>query len=275
MAANSSNTATIQVNVATAGTYAISTTDVDGITFSASGNFSATGSQTITLSANGTPTAAGTFQIPITAGSSNCSFQLIVVTGTPAVYALNGAPDTCTGATADGTYAIGTALTSSNTATIQVNVTTPGTYSITTTATNGITFTGSGIFSSTGIQSVVLIGHGTPTVAGDNTIPITVGASSCTFVVTVAAGSTNQDLFPLTANSWWSYDDDVACSTSAGDSLKRVNIATGTYQGNNMMYNIFQDQDNTSPIDSFYYRRASDDYYELNIGDFYTIVYWV
>ncbi len=267
VAANSTNTATIQVDVTTAGTYSISTTAVDGITYTASGTFSSTGAQSIDLLASGTPTASGSFNVPISVGSSNCSFQLTVVAGTPGVYTLSGSPGNCTGATVQGTYTVGTPLTTSNTATVQVDVATVGTYSITTTAVNGITFTGSGIFSSTGVQSVVLIGNGTPTMAGDNTIPITVGSSSCSFIVTVSTGPTNPDLFPLTLNSWWSYDDMNGLFVN-GDSLTRLNIGMASYSGNS--YSIFQGQDNTTPFDSFYYRKSGNDYFELNFADFYS-----
>jgi hypothetical protein len=263
VAANSSNTATIQVNVTAVGTYAISTAEVDGITFSASGNFTATGSQTITLSANGTPAAAGTFEVPIDAGSSHCSFQLIVVTGTPAEYELSGAPDSCTGATVDGLYAVGTELTPSNTATIQVNVTTPGVYSISTTATNGITFSGSGVFSSTGVQSVVLIGHGTPTVAGSFDIPITVGSSSCSFSIEVGSA----DYFPRTANSNWTYEFD----NNSSDTLYQEAI-TPTLSALGNTYNIFMGAGGSVTDTLGYFRKSSNDYYQyLNVGDFFSL----
>jgi hypothetical protein len=270
IAANSSNTATIDVNVTSVGTYAISTTAVDGITFSASGTFAAAGAQSVTLSASGTPTAAGSFTIPISAGSSGCSFQLTVVAGTPATYTLSGAPDSCTGATVQGTYLVGTPLTTSNTATIQVNVTTGGTYSISTTAVNGITFAGSGNFSTTGAQSVVLTASGTPTVAGDNVISITAGSTSCNFKVNVTTGPANADLFPLSANSWWSYDDLSGIFVTSGDSLKRVNIDSGMILGNT--YKIFQNQDNTTPIDSSFFRKNGNNYLEITSADFYSSV---
>jgi hypothetical protein len=76
---SSQNTATIQVNVTTAGTYSLSTSAVNGVTFSVSGTFASTGTQTVTLTASGTPTNAGTFNVPVTAGSSTCSFSFIVV----------------------------------------------------------------------------------------------------------------------------------------------------------------------------------------------------
>jgi len=70
-----SNTVTIKVNVTKPGAYSVSSTPVNGITFSSSGNFASTGTQTITLSGGGTPVAAGSFTIPVSFGSSGCSFN--------------------------------------------------------------------------------------------------------------------------------------------------------------------------------------------------------
>ena len=78
---SSSNTATVNVDVTTAGTYSIVTTAVNGVTFIASGTFSATGAQAIVLNASGTPEAEGSFTIPVTVGSTTCSFPLTVVGG--------------------------------------------------------------------------------------------------------------------------------------------------------------------------------------------------
>ncbi|HMG67499.1 MAG TPA: hypothetical protein VK588_07430 [Chitinophagaceae bacterium] len=263
VAANSTNTATIQVNVATAGTYSISTTAVNGVTFSASGTFSATGSQSVTLSANGSPTAAGSFSIPLTAGSSNCSFQITVVGSSPAVYTMNGDPGNCTGATIQGQYVVGTALTTSNTATIQVNVTTAGTYSITTSAVDGITFTGSGSFSSTGLQAVVLIANGTPTATGTFGIPVTVGSSTCSFSVTVSP----VDYYPRTTNSNWSYN----FNNDPTDTLYR-NVVAPTLSAIGNTYNIFTETANASAgfDSSGYFRRNGGSYYQyMDFGAFF------
>lgn len=266
---NATNKATINVNVTTVGTYSIVTTAVDGVTFSASGTFSATGAQSVVLAASGIPSTAGSFTVPVTAGASNCNFPLTVVSGSStAVCTLNGAPNACTGATVQGTYEVGTALTVANTATVQVNVTTIGTYSITTNTLSGVSFSGSGTFSATGVQAVILTASGgPPATAGTYTMTVTVGTSTCTFPLTVVAAS---DHFPLTANSWWSYDDpEPIFVSSSSDSLKRVNIGSMSFGGN--PYRIFQEQDNTTPFDSFYYRKdASNNYFEWNYADFYT-----
>lgn len=267
IATNSANTATIQVDVTAAGTYSISTAAVNGIIFSASGTFPATGTQSIDLVASGSPTAPGSFTVPISVGPSSCTFQFTVVGASPAVYTLNGAPANCTGAILQGTYVISTPLTISNTATIQVNVTTPGTYSITTTAVDGITFTGTGSFSTTGLQTVVLIGNGTPTAEGSFTIPITVGSSTCSFSVTVAP----IDYFPRTANSNWSYN--LFDNTGAQVDTLLVKAISPTLTALTNTYNIFMEtSDASTGFDSSgYYRRAAGNYFQyFDVGSFFT-----
>jgi len=66
-------TQTITVNVTQIGTYSIGTGAVNGVTFTASGNFTATGSQEVVLTATGTPVITGmnTYNLNIAPG---CSF---------------------------------------------------------------------------------------------------------------------------------------------------------------------------------------------------------
>lgn len=76
VALNDANTVTISVDVTTAGTYAISTQTIDGITFNVSGTFINTGQQNVTLVGSGTPATSGTYTfIP---GKNGCSFSLMV-----------------------------------------------------------------------------------------------------------------------------------------------------------------------------------------------------
>lgn len=179
-----SNTVTVSVNVTTIGAYSVSTATINGYKFSISGTFTTTGTQTITLVGSGTPVAtqADSF-IPTASGITGCSFSVTVSTPVPAVYSFSGTPGACTVATVAGTYVNGTALTASNTVTVQVNVTTAGAYTISTNAVGGMTFSKSGFFATTGLQTVVLAGAGTPTTAGANNF--TVGTNGCTFSVTV------------------------------------------------------------------------------------------
>ena len=169
------------------GTYSITTNVLNGVTFSGSGTFAATGAQTITLTASGTPAAANSFNYVVTAASGTCTFSVTYTAAAPpAVYTLGGAPAACTGATLSGNYSAGTGMTATNTVTISANVTTAGSYSITTTAVNGMTFSATGVFAATGPNNIVLIGSGTPAAPGAYTFTPQAGTSSCTFAVTVS-----------------------------------------------------------------------------------------
>ena len=81
---NNTNSVSLSVNVTTIGTYTITTTAVQGMTFSGSGTFSATGLQHITLIGNGTPVApAGSISIPVTAGGGTCNFTINLLATAP------------------------------------------------------------------------------------------------------------------------------------------------------------------------------------------------
>jgi hypothetical protein len=130
---------------------------------------------------------------------------------TPAEFTLSGTGASCSNAAVTGTFVKGTALTSSNKVDIFVNVTQPGVWTVATTATNGMTFSNYGNFTGIGLQKITLYGIGTPTKEGANVIPITVGASSCSFNVRVDTAQVvvpgNGDYFPTTSNSKWVYNN--------------------------------------------------------------------
>ena len=174
------------VNVTTIGTYTLSTSLVNGIQFSTSGNFTVTGLQTITLTGSGTPVSAGTatFTPPVGLG---CTFFVTVINAPPqiAAFTLEGAPGACSNFKVNGTYTSGMALTSANTVEVMVNVTAIGSYSINTDTSDGISFSQSGNFTVTGIQKVILKGSGTPSIPSILTFTPTTGTSGCTFDLTV------------------------------------------------------------------------------------------
>lgn len=76
---NATNEAQVDINVTKIGKYAVVTAITNGITFSANGTFTTTGNQTLTLRASGNPVAAGATTIPISVGTSNCSFDVVVL----------------------------------------------------------------------------------------------------------------------------------------------------------------------------------------------------
>ena len=184
-ALNGGNTVTLSVNVTTIGTYNVTTTPVNGMTFS-SGNaaFTTTGQQTIVLTGSGTPSGtAGPKSIAVSSGTTTCNFQITTVAG--GAYTVN-----CQTASVNGTYDAGTPLDPlTNTVDISVNVTSTGSYNIATTLNNGMTFTASGTFSTTGIQTIQLKGNGTPSLGGTFSIVVP-GTPSCTFPVSVNGPAT-------------------------------------------------------------------------------------
>ena len=78
VALNSTNKVNIKVNVTTIGSYSISTTPTNGMTFSGSGAFTTTGVQTVVLTGSGTPVNNGAISIPVTVGNTTCSFTVNV-----------------------------------------------------------------------------------------------------------------------------------------------------------------------------------------------------
>ncbi len=176
----------VQVNVTTPGTFDIKSDTINGFSFARQGSV-VFGTNIIRLFPTGKPIAAGTNTFTVKYGTSTCSFDITVVgsaTGA-AVFSLGGSPGGCTGASVGGTYTVGVALVPANTLTIQVDVTTLGTYSIAAGSVAGFLFTGNGTFTSTGLQNVTLNGAGTPLTAGNAAVTVTNIASTCTFNVTV------------------------------------------------------------------------------------------
>lgn len=79
-ALTSANTVVLSVNVTTPGTYNITTNSANGVTFGASGTFTAAGANTITLTSNNTAAAAGPFTY--TPGTNGCAFTVTYLAGT-------------------------------------------------------------------------------------------------------------------------------------------------------------------------------------------------
>ncbi|RTY84644.1 hypothetical protein EKL99_01215 [Flavobacterium sp. ZB4P23] len=157
-------TQTITATVSTVGTYSITKT-INGVTFTGSGTFSGTGQQNIVLTATGTPIVAGITNFTSDTTPAVSFPRTILATGSDGSSGGTAVVSAYTGATAStGTLTVDTPVTGV-TQTITATVGSVGTYNITT-ITNGVTFTGSGTFTGTGQQDVVLTATGTPTVAG-------------------------------------------------------------------------------------------------------------
>ncbi|HEV8504519.1 MAG TPA: hypothetical protein VGQ53_03935 [Chitinophagaceae bacterium] len=264
-----SNYVDVKVDVTIAGDFTISTDTINGFYFSSAGSFTATGENTVRLHGTGTPQAVGTYIFTVAYDSSQCTFSVITLLGSgsggTAVYTLQGAPGNCNPGSTQGTYLAGVATTSSNTATVNVDVTTVGTYSIVTTAVDGVTFSASGTFSGPGAQAIVLNATGTPAAEGSFTVPVTVGSTTCSFPLTVGSGA--MDYFPRTTNSNWSYQFD-------GDPMDTLfqNVISQTQSALGNTYNVFMFNDGSGADTLGYYRKASGDYYQyLDVGFFFQL----
>ncbi len=188
---SSANTVQLLVDVTTIGTYSITTNTANGISFSTSGTFANTGSQTIILTGNGTPKDEGTFNFTVPVGLG-CSFT-VVVEAAPAAMAsfiLAGAPNDCENAKIYGNYIASKALNNTNNVEITVNVTAPGAFTISTDTLDGISFSASGAFTTLGNQKVTLLGAGTPKLPRNLQFTPLSGVSSCTFPITVVNAGT-------------------------------------------------------------------------------------
>jgi hypothetical protein len=105
-----------------------------------------------------------------------------------AVYTFNSANDSCTAFEIHGIYQAGVALSDSNTVTLKINVTKPGTYKVSTFPVNGVLFSDSGSFNSAGIQNVVLKGRGIP--ADTSTYVFKTALGGCDFSINFSGQST-------------------------------------------------------------------------------------
>ena len=220
-----SNTISIQVNVTTAGTYNITTSVVNGVSFSGTGYLTAGSGQIITLVANGgTPAALGTFIYPITNGTSNCSFNILYGTTTaPATFTIN-----CATAQSNGIYQQGITCTVSNTITLPVTVATGGAYNITT-SNNGVRFSAAGILPATPSMQTIILRAGInnlPSAAGTFAYTINAtGSTTCAVNINYAAG------FSFATDSIVGMVDSVYTTFNTTDSARIDNASLPGYAG--------------------------------------------
>ena len=209
-------TQTITATVTSVGSYSISTTTANGVTFSGTGTFASAGDQEIVLTATGTPTAAESSIFTLNT-TPNCNFSRTAVfdlstNGTAVVSAYS-----CSTASA-GTLTAGT-VASGVTQTITATVITVGSYNISTTA-NGVTFSGTGTFTGTGAQNIVLTGTGTPLAAAVGSVFTLNTTPNCNFSRSVISLSTKGT----------SVVSAYSCSTASAGTLTAGSVASGVTQ---------------------------------------------
>lgn len=266
-----SNYIEVTVDVVQPGSYTVFSDTLNGYSFRGTGTFNVAGPNVVRIKGSGLPVVSGTDNFTVFFDSSFCSVPVQVVaggtSGGSAAYTLTtGTAGACGGANVAGTYTVGTAVTGANTVTLNVNVTNIGSWTVTTASVAGVSFSGSGNFTATGAQTIVLNANGTPTTGGAQTFPVTAGATNCSFVVNVGGGTTptpvpSNTYFPLTANSYWTYKDEV------DDTLKTTNVAAVTFGSNS--YRRFITTYEMGGSDTAHYRKdASGNFYQyVNTAD--------
>ncbi|KAF2335860.1 hypothetical protein [Flavobacterium nitrogenifigens] len=174
-----SNTLTVPVTVTQPGTYTITATTANGYYFEASGSFPNASTYDLTLRGTGRPNAG------YAAGDPGDVVSLVlngVVTScSPHIFVEKASVDfsvTCASISALGSYNIGLDLTPANKLTVNVIVTNTGFWSMSTNKVNGYSFTGQGTFTTTGPQTVELLGTGMPETAGTNIFSLSSNANS-------------------------------------------------------------------------------------------------
>jgi len=256
----------VEVNVTTEGAYTLGSDTTNGYWFSASGNFSGTGTFEVKAIAHGKPLAPGNDAFNIRFNSSSCSFAVTVAEGGVGSFSFLGAPNSCTGAVVTGTYIKGVQLDNTNTAKVQVYVTSPGTFSFSSNVVNGYQFSASGTLPNYGNQTIILNGSGSPANVGIDVFTLNAGFSSCTIVDTVKdnipLGSQNH--FPITHNSKWVYDD----LSSSNDSVVRVFNDSAFVNGS--MYRTMHQTSRFGNANFLFRRDVDNMYYDQGAVDRYT-----
>lgn len=121
----------------------------------------------------------------------------------------------CLPKTVEGTYYPGKPLNDSNFILVDVDVMNAGSYTITSDTVNGYSFTSSGSFSNTGINTVKLNGRGKPLIAGSNYFTLNFDSTTCDILVEVTSATSA----PPTGTYFWKF-------TSGGKTVQ------GTVDGN-------------------------------------------
>jgi len=175
-----SNYLNIPVTVSQPGTYSISAVTNNGYYFEKNGSFPAAGNYNLLLQGvgipnNATPTPGDTVAITINGLLRACTINIEVIPAN-VDYTINN----CGTISAAGTYNIGIPLSDTNKMSLTVNVITPGFWSITSNTVNGYSFSGSGTFTSTGVQNVEILGTGQPIASGTNNFNLSSNALSAT-----------------------------------------------------------------------------------------------
>jgi hypothetical protein len=144
---------------------------------------------------------------------------------TSAVYIFSSNAGNCIPNKVLGDYYAGSTLNASHVVELQVNVDSTGNYHIVTSSNNGIVFSATGSFTSTGAQTILLKGNGTPTSDGNYTF-VTPDSSQCMFTVSVSKAVKQVAKFTLAGAPNTCVSALVDGNYTAGSSLNNLNKVT-------------------------------------------------
>jgi len=201
----------------------------------------------------------------------SCSKESSFEKGKIAQGSLQGAGGDCLTKNVVGTYAAGKSLMDSNYIEVDVDVTETGRFTIYSDTVNGYFFRGTGNFSAPGTYTVRIKGSGNPDAEGTDDFLMFFDSSFCNVSVTVgpntgntgntggSGGTTSGDYFPLTQNSFWSYDD------GAGGDTTKVTVSGAAANGGKTYQRFITTYESGDPNDTAFYRKD-------NTGSYYTTI---
>ncbi|MHC5201359.1 hypothetical protein [Myroides sp. LJL119] len=238
------NYLTIPVTVNQAGSYELIATTTNGYYFSTEGVFPLAGNYTLILTGVGTPNRGynpgelgDNLTITLNNRPSTCMNKYVFVEKAAVDYTIN-----CSSIEALGQYYVGKAVDNTNKLKVQVNVSAMGYWNISTNTVNGYSFTGSGTFTSTGVQTIELLATGTPTNSGTNLFNLSANANTlanCSAIpVTVQSIAYSVDCSSAIVNGVFKQDEPVKDSNfvtlnvdvqATGNTTIQTNTVGGVY----------------------------------------------
>jgi hypothetical protein len=186
-----------------------------------------------------------------------------------AVYSLQDSTGNCTTAEVHGTFKADSTLSDSSYVNIHVNFITTGRYYFTSDTINGMWFLDSGYALVTGPTVIKLKGFGQPILPNASTFLINSNAQGCGFTITATSPD---DYLPSTNASTWRFQYIPAVLSAGGAKIDSfdVTVTPPTIPYNGRTYVQYA----TSLLDTFYFSKQGNDYYEFGTLDFdYTFVY--
>lgn len=186
-ALSASNILKVQADVTEPGSYTITATTTNGFSFSGAGVFTTKGLQDVYLKGTGTPIRAEISPVIVNGQTSACSAGVKVLSEADgkAIFSFDGSPGSCINFTINGNYYASIVTDITNTITMTVDVTKPGTYVINTNLANGISFSDAGTFTTVGPHTVTLMAKGVPVRQELTSFIPNTGTVSCNFNLNV------------------------------------------------------------------------------------------